>query len=137
MATTNQLWGLDEPGPVDPGAPGILGRLDELVRYLRGNSPGVGERMAADRQLRDKLASGMTPAETMRDEVRAQAQGWEIRPDIQKARGIIAKKGFAGLFQALRNDEWLPAAGVLAPILAELGLADGEMGRESDANPGT
>jgi hypothetical protein len=36
----NALWGLDQPDPVEAGDPGITGRLGELVRYLRGDSPG-------------------------------------------------------------------------------------------------
>jgi hypothetical protein len=47
------------------------------------------------------------------------------RQDIQRARRIIARQGFSGLFRALEPGVALPAASALAPAFSELqGEAD-------------
>lgn len=54
MATVNTMWGLNEPDAADPGDPGMAGRAMEFLRYLRGDGPGVRDRLlAAAREGRD------------------------------------------------------------------------------------
>lgn len=77
----------------------------EHIRRLDA-SPEIAQR------VRDRLE---------RDEEWARAQGWDTREDIRRAREIIEKEGFSGLFAALDRGALLPAAAaVILPALDDV-----------------
>jgi hypothetical protein len=65
------------------------------------------------------------PSSLWRDFECAGSTNQPVRQDIQRARRIIAREGFSGLFRALKRGVALPAA-VMAPTLAEFLQEEGQ-----------
>jgi hypothetical protein len=91
-----------------------------LRSYLQ---PEQIERLDASREIRDRV---LRKLEVDEKAVARLGPNATARSDIQRARWLIAHKGFKGLFEALDAGDWLPAAGVLAPVLGAAGLAQSE-----------
>lgn len=105
-----------------PQGTGMATRV--LQKALRSkDAPALMARLDGDLALRTKVMERLN-----RDAEYGARTGQPVRADVQRARRIIARDGFAGLFRALRAGVALPAA-VLAPVMAA-------MQQPQEASPG-
>jgi hypothetical protein len=86
-----------EQALTSPEAPAMLAKLDK------------------DTALRAKVLDRLN-----RDAEYAAKTGQPVREDIQRAREIISKSGFSGLFEARKAGVSLPALAALAPVVSYL-----------------
>jgi hypothetical protein len=77
--------------------------------------PLLVQRLDADPAVRQKMRDLIS-----RDAEWSQRTGLAVRQDVQRARSIIAERGFAGLFEALKRGEKLPAITAAAGSLPAL-----------------
>lgn len=97
-----------------------------LERYLTDPAvPGLIDKMDADPRIRQAAL-----ARFERDAEYAERLGTATRDDIQRARQIVAERGFKGLFDAARQGVALPilAIGVLGGASAASAPAEGPTG---------
>ena len=83
---------------------------ERIARMLADAPPGTIEALDRSRLLRD-----MAAARRARDVEYGPSSGG-VRKDAQRAREIIAERGFRGLIEAVQRKEILPS------VLASLGL---------------